>query len=232
MRLQDVQPQKNFSYIFVQFPGMKMNVPTLSNSEGKAVKEEIALCVQLSSKQKVDDVYLVHTNNIKPFDFTDEEIGAKASYRVIKKKEDSLDSPLNKSENRFTWITEELAIVQKKTETGYDFVLVINNTEIGKIASIEEEFHTAANIPLQHNKEVEEELAANKIKNKKRSVFGILVSKRTSFGDRTFQENECSTPIRIYTEEWKRKVTGFSPAALDFIGPGDHNQPSFMLRGG
>ncbi|MFL6560347.1 MAG: hypothetical protein ACJ8MO_30090, partial [Bacillus sp. (in: firmicutes)] len=74
MRLSDVQPKKNFSYIFVQFPEMKMNVPILSHEEGKAVKDDVALCVQLNSKDKVNDVYLVRTKSIKPFDFTDEGI--------------------------------------------------------------------------------------------------------------------------------------------------------------
>src|ERR1700719_2560069 len=108
MRLLDVQPKKNFRYIFVQFPGMKMNVPALSNEEGKAVNEDVALCVQLNNKEKVKNLYFVRTQSIKPFDFSDEEIGAKASYRVIKKQETSQDSPVNQSEDLITFLTKEV----------------------------------------------------------------------------------------------------------------------------
>ncbi|MEH7118019.1 hypothetical protein V7128_11440, partial [Neobacillus vireti] len=106
MRLSDVQPKKNFSYIFVQFPRMKMNVPVLSSGERKAVKEDVALCVQLDRKKKVKDVYFVRTQSIKPFDFTAEGIGAKASYRVIKQREASYDLHMDEAEDFETMITE------------------------------------------------------------------------------------------------------------------------------
>jgi hypothetical protein len=232
MRLLDVQPKKNFSYIFVQFPGMKMNVPMLSNEEGKVVKEDVALCVQLNSKEKVTHVYLVRAQSIKPFDFTDEGIGAKAFYRVIKKKETSQDSPKNESENFVTYITDEVAVVQKKTETGYNFVLLLNEREIGVVASIEEEVLQTENVTSQFQEEAEEQIAVNTVSKKNMAVCGRRAKKRKFSGGNIFQNNEVIEPIRILLEEVKRKVTVFSPAALDFIGPGDHIQTIFIMRGG
>jgi hypothetical protein len=232
MRLLDVQPKKNFSYIFVQFPGMKMNVPMLSSGEGKVVKEDVALCVQLNSKEKVNNLYLVRTQSIKPFDFTDEEIGAKAFFRVIKKKETSHDSPTNESEDFVTFITDEVAVVQKKTETGYNFVLVLNNHEIGIVASIEEEVLQTEKVSLQLKEDGKEHVAVNTVSKKKMAVFGRRAKKKLFLGGYVFQDNEVFEPIRILLEGVKRKVTVFSPAALDFIGPGDHNQTIFIMGGG
>lgn len=232
MRLLDVQPKKNFSYIFVQFPGMKMNVPMLSNSEGKAVKEDVALCVQLNSKNKVNNLYLVRTQSIKPFDYSDEEIGAKAFFRVIKKKETSKDSPTNETEDFVTFITNELTVVQKKTETGYSFVLVLNNREIGVVASIEEEVLLVEKGSWQL-KEEEKELVADKPSNIIDKAVLVRRDKKTIFlGGHVFQANEVFEPIRILLEGAKRKVKVFSPAALDFIGPGDCNQHIYSVRGG
>lgn len=231
MRLLDVQPKNNFSYIFVQFPGMKMNVPMLSSDEGKAVKEDVALCVQLNNKKKVKNLYLVRTQSIKPFDFTDEEIGAKAFYRVIKKKETSQDSPTNESEDFVTFITNEVAVVQKKTETGYKFVLLLNNREIGIVASIEEEVLQTEKVSLQFKEEAKVQVVANTVSKKNMTVFGRRAKKKICLGGNVFQDNEVFEPIRILSEEVKRKVAVFSPAALDFIGPGDCNQTIFIMRG-
>jgi hypothetical protein len=232
MRLLDVQPKKNFSYIFVQFPGMKMNVPILSNVEGKVVKEDVALCVQLNSKEEVNNLYLVRTQTIKPFDFTDDEFGAKALYRVIKKKEPSQDSPTNESEDFVTFITNEVAVVQKKTETGYNFVLLLNKREIGIVASIEEEVLQTEKVSLPYKEESQEHVEVNIIGKKKMAIFGWRDKKKIFLGAKAYQDNGVSKPIRILLEEVKRKVTLFSPAALDFIGPGDHNQTIFIMRGG
>ena len=133
MRLLDVQPKNNFSYIFVLFPGMKMNVRMLSNEQKQVVKEDVSLCIQLNSQEKVHNFYLVSTQSIKKFG-----VGTKAFYQVIKKKETSQDSPANESEDFVTFITDEVAVVQKKTEKGYNFVLVFNQCEIGIVASSEE----------------------------------------------------------------------------------------------
>jgi hypothetical protein len=231
MRLLDVQPKKNFSYIFVQFPGMKMNVPMLSSGEGKAVKEDVALCIQLNNKEKVNNLFLVRTQSIKPFDFIDEEIGAKAFYRVIKKKETSQDSPTNESEDFVTFITDEVTVVQKKTETGYNFLLVLNKREIGIVASIEEEVLQTEKVSLQLKEEAKEHVAVNTISKKYMAIFGRRVKKKIFLGGNVFQDTEAFEPIRILLEGVKRKVTVFSPAALDFIGPGDHNQTIFIMRG-
>lgn len=133
MKLLDAQPKNNFSYIFVLFPGMKMNVRMLSNEQEKLVNEDVSLCIQLNSQEKVHNFYLVSTQRIKKFD-----VGAKAFYQVIKKKETSQDSPANESEDFVTFITEEVAVVQKKTEKGYHFVLMFNQSEIGIVASMED----------------------------------------------------------------------------------------------
>ncbi|PAE42495.1 hypothetical protein [Bacillus sp. 7884-1] len=232
MRLLDVQPRKNFSYIFVQFPGMKMNVPMLSNEEEKVVNEDIALCVQLNSKEKVNNLYLVRTQSINPFDFTDEEIGAKVFFRVIKKKEISPDSPTKESEDFVMLITDEVSVVQKKTETGYDFVLVLNKREIGIAASIEEEVLQTEKVTLQFHEESKESVIVKTVKKKNMIVFGRRAKKKIFFGGFVFQDTEVIDPIRMFLEGVKRKVMVFSPAALDFIGPGDHNQPIFIMRGG
>lgn len=225
MRLLDVQPKKNFSYIFVQFPGMKMNVPMLSNNDGKVVNEDVALCVQLNSKEKVNNLYLVRTESIKPFDFSDEEIGAKAFFRVIKKKEISQASLTNESDDIVTFITDEVDVVQKKTAAGYEFVLVLNKREIRMVASIEEEVLQTDEVALQLHEESKESAIVKTSKKKEMIVYGRRAKKSLSFGGHVFQDTEVIDPIRMFLEGVKRKVMVFSPAALDFIGPGDHNQP-------
>jgi hypothetical protein len=232
MRLLDVQPKKNFSYIFVQFPGMKMNVPMFSNSDGKVENEDVALCVQLNSKEKVNSLYLVRTQSIKPFDFSDEEIGAKAFFRVIKKKETSPNSHTQESEDFVTFITDEVAVVQKKTETGYDFVLVLNEREIGIVASIEEEVIQTEKVALQLHEESKESVLVKTGKKKNMIVFGRRAKKKIFFGGHVFQDTEVIDPIRMFLEGVKRKVMVFSPAALDFIGPGDRAKTIFTMRGG
>jgi hypothetical protein len=232
MRLLDVQPKKNFSYIFVQFPGMKMNVPSLSNDEGKVVNEDVALCIQLNSKEKVNSLYLVRTQSIKPFDFSDEEIGAKAFFRVIKKKEITHTSHTNESDDIATFITDEVAVVQKKTAAGYEFVLVLNKREIGIVASIEEEVLQTEKVPLTLHEEYKESVIVKTSKNKNMIVFARRAKKSIFFGGHVFQDTEVIDPIRMLFEGVKRKVMVFSPAALDFIGPGDRNLPIFIMRGG
>jgi hypothetical protein len=232
MRLLDVQPKKNFSYIFVQFPGMKMNVPMLSNEMGKVVNEDVALCVQLNSKEKVNNLYLVHTQSINPFDFTDEEIGAKVYFRVIKKKETSPDSPTNESDDFVTFITDEVTVVQKQTTAGYEFVLVLNNREIGIVASIQEEVLQTEKVPMTPYNESNESVKVETDKKRNMIVFGGRDKKSIFFGGHVFQDTEVIDPIRMLFEGVKRKVMVFSPAALDFIGPGDRNQPIFIMRGG
>lgn len=231
MRLLDAQPKKNFSYIFVNFPGMKMNVPILSNEEGKAVNEEVALCVQLNHKEKVNNLYFVRTQSIKPFDFTDEEIGANASFRVIKKKETSPGSLTSEPEELVTFITDEVAIVQKKTETGYDFVLLLNKREIGVIASIEEAVFQTEKGPLEMKEKAKKIEAVNTVRKKNMTFIRRRSKKKIINGGTVFQENGIVGPIRILLEGIKRKVQVFSPAALDFIGPGDQNQTNFYTKG-
>ncbi|WHY89632.1 hypothetical protein QNK12_18260 [Neobacillus cucumis] len=221
MRLQNVQPKKSFSYIFVQFPGMKMNVPMLSSGEGKAVKEDIALCVQLNRNEKVNHLYFVRTESIKPFDFTDDEMGAKAYYRVIKKKEASQDSDMNETEDFVTFITDEVSVVQKKTETGYHFVLILNEREIGIVASIEEEVLQTVNASLTTQEDEKEPVTVKTVSSKNKAVLSSRERKRIFLGGHVFQDNVVFEPIRILLEGAKKKVALFSPAALDFIGPGD-----------
>jgi hypothetical protein len=232
MRLLDVQPKKNFSYIFVQFPGMKMNVPMLSNEVRKVVNEDIALCVQLNSKEKVNNLYLVRTQSINPFDFTDEEIGANVFFRVIKKKESSPDSPTKESEDFVTLITDEVSVVQKKTAAGYEFVIVLNKREIGMVACIEEDVLQTEEVAFQLHEESKESTIVKTGKKIEMIVFGRRAKKWIFFGGHVFQDTEVIDPIRMFLEGVKRKVMVFSPAALDFIGPGDRNQPIFIMRGG
>ncbi|WP_160719395.1 hypothetical protein [Bacillus sp. USDA818B3_A] len=231
MRLSDLQPKKNFSYIFVQFPGMKMNVPMLSSSEGRVVNEDVALCVQLNSKEKVNQLYYVRTQSIRPFDFTDEGIGAKASYRVIKQKDTSVDSHMKESEDLVTIITDEVKVVQKKTETGYTFVLVLNEREIEIVASIEKEVLQTVKSYLSSKEKAKEPVTVRNDRKKSSAVFIRRVKKRITSGGHVFQEYVVIEPIRILLEGVKRKVKVFSPAALDFIGPGDQNQTILINRG-
>ncbi|WP_066253267.1 hypothetical protein [Neobacillus drentensis] len=230
MRLSDLQPKKNFHYIFVQFPGMKMNVPIRSNEEEQAVKEDVALCVQLNSKEKVNDVYLVHTQSIRPFDFTEEGIGAKASYRVIKQKENSPDSHTKEPEQSVTFITDGVSIMQQKTETGYHFILVVNNREMGMVASMEEEVLKTEKGSLLLIEKVKERVNDNTDRKIDKAVFVDRKKKRIIRGGNVFQDLEVYEPIRMAFEGNKRTFTVFSPAALDFIGPGDQNQSNLMMR--
>nr|WP_263327748.1 hypothetical protein [Neobacillus sp. Marseille-Q6967] len=194
------------------------------------MKEDVALCVQLNSKEKVNNLYLVRTQSIKPFDYSDEEIGAKAFFRVIKKKETSLDSPSNESEDIVTFITNEVAVVQKKIKTGYSFVLVLNNREIAIVASIEEEV-LQAEATAQLKEETKEHVAVNTNNEKNMAVSVKRTQKKIFLGGSVFQDNKVFEPIRILLEGTKRKVTVFSPAELDFIGPGDYNQTIFTMKG-
>jgi hypothetical protein len=231
MRLSDLQPKKNFSYIFVQFPGMKMNVPMLSSGEGKAMKEDVALCLQLNSKEKLHQLYFVRTESIKPFDFTDEGIGAKAFYRVVKQKEASQNSHINDNVDLVTIITDEVEIVQKKSKTGYDFVLVLNNRVIGTVASMEVEVAQTEIGSLLVSKESNERVANKATSKKNIAVLERRTNKEIFLGGNVFQNIVVIKSIRIFLEGVKRKVAVYSPAALDFIGPGDRNHTILVIRG-
>ncbi|WP_217642368.1 hypothetical protein [Bacillus sp. OK048] len=202
---------------------MKMNVPNLSNEVSTAVKEEVALCIQLNSKEKVNNLYLVRTQSIKPFDFTDEAIGAKAFFRVIKKKESSPDSLMNEIEDDVTFITDEVAIVQKKTKTGYHLVLELNNREIGMVASFEDEVILTEKASLPIEEKEKDYVAVTTVSMKNMVKLGMRSKLDRNLGGIALQDNGVFGIIRILSEEVKRKVTVYSPAALDFIGPGDHN---------
>ncbi|WP_375376169.1 hypothetical protein [Neobacillus sp. KR4-4] len=231
MRLSDLQPKKNFSYIFIQFPGMKMNVPMLSSEERKAVKEEVALCLQLNSNKKVHQLYFVRTESIKPFDFTDEGIGAKAFYRVVKLNENTQNSNTNEYVEFATIITDEVKIVQKKTETGFDFVLMLNKREIGIVASMEVEVAKIEYESVLTTKESNELVATKDNSKKNKPVLDRRAIMEIFLGDNVFQDIGVMKSIRILLEGVKRKVPVFSPAALDFLGPGDQNQTILNMRG-
>ncbi|MBO0961883.1 hypothetical protein J1P26_19445 [Neobacillus sp. MM2021_6] len=228
MRISDLQPKKNLSYIFVQFPGMKMNLPMLSSDKEKVVKEEVALCVQVNRNKKVDQLYFVRTQSIKPFDFTDGGSGAKASYRVIKPKEDSqVKAPLD----FVTVITDEVEIVQKITKTGYHFILMVNKREIGIVASIELEVLQTEKEAVQQKEKMTDNVTVTSINKKNRTVFGRNAKKKIFWGGKIFEDIVANKPIRILLEGGKRTVTVFSPAALDFLGPGDRNHSIFNMGG-
>ncbi|MCM3113756.1 hypothetical protein M3610_00420 [Neobacillus sp. MER 74] len=231
MRLSDLQPKKNFSYIFIQFPGMKMNVPMLSSEERKAVKEEVALCLQLNSNKKVHQLYFVRTESIKPFDFTDEGIGAKAFYRVVKLNENTQNSNTNEYVEFATIITDEVKIVQKKTETGFDFVLMLNKREIGIVASMEVEVAKIEYESVLTTKESNELVGTKDNSKKNKPVLDRRAIMEIFLGDNVFQDIGVMKSIRILLEGVKRKVRVFSPAALDFLGPGDQNQTILNMRG-
>jgi len=231
MRLSDLQPKKNFSYIFIQFPGMKMNVPMLSSEERKAVKEEVALCLQLNSNKKVHQLYFVRTESIKPFDFTDEGIGAKAFYRVVKLNENTQNSNTNEYVEFATIITDEVKIVQKKTETGFDFVLMLNKREIGIVASMEVEVAKIEYESVLTTKESNELVGTKDNSKKNKPVLDRRAIMEIFLGGNVFQDVGVMKSIRILLEGVKRKVRVFSPAALDFLGPGDQNQTILNMRG-
>jgi hypothetical protein len=229
MRLLNVRPKKNFSYIFVQFQGMKMNVPMLSNEEGMEVEEDIALCVQLNNQNQFDGVSLVRTQSISPFDFSDAESGAKAFFQVIKKKETPSDANKSEFEDVVTSITHEVAVVQRKTETGYHFILMVKGKEVGMIASIEE-VAVSVGAPPQEEENIHD--VVNTFSEKNVADSQREGKMRILSGGHVFEENRIVEPIRIYLEITKRTVTGFSPAALDFIGPGDQHLPHSNRKGG
>ena len=178
----------------------------------------------------MNDVYLVHTQSIKPFDFTEEGIGAKASYRVIKQKENSPDSHTKEPEESVTFITDGVSIMQQKTETGYHFILVVNNREMGMVASMEEEVLKTEKGSLLLKEKVKERVNVNTDRKIDKAVFVDRNKKRIIRGGNVFQDLEVYEPIRMAFEGNKRTFTVFSPAALDFIGPGDQNQSNLMMR--
>ena len=155
-----------------------MNAPMLSSGVGKAVKEDIALCVQLNRNEKVNHLYFVRTESIKPFDFTDDEMGAKAYYRVIKKKEASQDSRTNETEDFVTFITDEVEIVQKKIDTGYHFVLVLNNREIAIVASIVEEVLQKEKVKLSLKEETKKPVIVKTVNKKNTAVLAMRAKKK------------------------------------------------------
>ena len=208
-----------------------MNVPILSSGEGKAVQEDVALCVQLDAKEKVNQLYLVRTQSIKPFDFTDDGIGAKASYRVIKQKESSPASDLKEPIDFVTVITDEVEIIQKKSKIGTNFVLVLNKREIGLVASVEEEVLQTEKESMRHKENVIETVTFIIDDKKNKAVLARRAKKKLIRGGNLFQDYVVIEPIRILLEGIKRKVSVFSPAALEFIGPGDGNHTTLIIRG-
>jgi hypothetical protein len=195
------------------------------------VKEDVALCVQLDSKDKVNQLYFVRTESIKPFDFTAEGIGAIASYRVIKQKENSQDSHSKEPVDFITAITDEVEIVQQKTDTGYHFVLLLNNREIGLVASVEVEELQTVKGSIPHKENAIKSITSIIDQKINKAVLARRAKKIIILGGNLFQDHIVIEPIRILLEGVKRKVTVFSPAALDFIGPGDQNQTFLIKRG-
>lgn len=203
----------------------------LSSEERKAVKEEVALCLQLNSNKKVHQLYFVRTESIKPFDFTDEGIGAKAFYRVVKLNENTQNSNTNEYVEFATIITDEVKIVQKKTETGFDFVLMLNKREIGIVASMEVEVAKIEYESVLTTKESNELVGTKDNSKKNKPVLDRRAIMEIFLGDNVFQDIGVMKSIRILLEGVKRKVRVFSPAALDFLGPGDQNQTILNMRG-
>ena len=203
----------------------------LSNEEEKAVKEDIALCIELNNKDKVNRLYFVRTQSIKPFDFTDDGIGAKAYYRIVKPKDTSLDSHSKEPQDLVTVITDEVDVIQKQTNAGYSFVLVLNNREIGTIAHLEVEVFQTEKESSQQIEKVQERVSVKTDTKKNIAVFGRKDSKTIFSGGKAFQYHVVIEPIRSLLEGVKRKVMVFSPAALDFIGPGDCNQTISIMGG-
>ncbi|MFB5196328.1 hypothetical protein ACE198_15570 [Neobacillus sp. KR4-4] len=195
------------------------------------MKEEVALCLQLNSNKKVHQLYFVRTESIKPFDFTDEGIGAKAFYRVVKLNENTQNSNTNEYVEFATIITDEVKIVQKKTETGFDFVLMLNKREIGIVASMEVEVAKIEYESVLTTKESNELVATKDNSKKNKPVLDRRAIMEIFLGDNVFQDIGVMKSIRILLEGVKRKVPVFSPAALDFLGPGDQNQTILNMRG-
>jgi transcriptional regulator of NAD metabolism len=121
-------------------------------------------------------------------------------------------------------------ILQQKTESGYNFTLVVNKREIGIVASIEEEVFQTEKGSLLLKENVKEPVAVNTGSNKNMNALETREKKRIIRGGHVFQDNEVYEPIRIPFEGVKRKVIVFTPAALDFIGPGDQNQTISITR--
>ncbi|MEH7118018.1 hypothetical protein V7128_11435, partial [Neobacillus vireti] len=96
-----------------------------------------------------------------------------------------------------------------------------NRVEVGIVASIEVRAVQLEQDALSIKEKANESVTSIAESRKNSAVLLRSIKKSIFSGGRVFQDYVDSIPIRILLEGVKRKVTVFSPAALDFIGPGD-----------
>ncbi|HWO98343.1 MAG TPA: hypothetical protein VNM45_18815 [Bacillus sp. (in: firmicutes)] len=229
MEVLTVTPEKHHTYIFVSFPGVKLNVSGKKQFQ-KEGGQALALCVQLDENEEMHDVYFVPEKSISPFDFASNENGSKALYRVIQPEE--VEKRNGKQPLQSFSITEEVVILQRKTKKGIEFVLVIKEKEIAALGEQREEGISLENVAKQEyvlfhvrpakekqSKHLQQEVAVKRLSQK-----GILRGEKGGFTFR-FAEQVGINALNKLQFGGSRRFGFQSFAALRFLGPGDQYLP-------
>lgn len=229
MEVLTVTPEKHHTYIFVSFPGVKLNVSGKKQFR-KGGGQPLALCVQLDEKEEMHDVYFVPEKSISPFDFASDGNGSKALYRVIQPNQ--IEKGDGKQTLQSFSITDEVVILQRKAKKGIEFVLVIKEKEIAALGERREEGVSLQNVVKQEYilfhvrpaKEQERKSTKQEVDAKRALQKGILRGERGGFTFRFAEQLGINTSNKLQFGGSRR--SGFqSFAALRFLGPGDQFFP-------
>ncbi|MFC3884829.1 hypothetical protein ACFOU2_15695 [Bacillus songklensis] len=229
MEVLTVIPEKHHTYIFVRFPGVKLNIPDKKRFQ-KEGGQSLALCVHLDEKEELYDVYFVPEKSISPFDFVSDENGSKALYRVIQPEQ--VEKGNDKQTRQPFSITDEVGILQRKTKKGIEFVLVIKEKEISSIGEQREGRASLQNAAKQEYvlfhirpaKEKESKTIQQEGNVKKVPQKGIFRGEKAGFAFRFAEQFEIKTLNKLQFGG-SRKSRFQSFAALRFLGPGDQFFP-------
>ncbi|MDQ0246326.1 hypothetical protein J2S09_003930 [Bacillus fengqiuensis] len=229
MEVLTVTPEKHHTYIFVSFPGVKLNVSDKKQFQ-KEGGQQLAVCVQLDEKEEIHDIYFVPEKSISPFDFASDENGSKAIYRVIQPEQ--IEKGNRKQNLQSFSITDEVVILQRKTKKGIEFVLVIKEKEIAALGKQREEGISLQNVVKQEyvlfhvhpTQEKEWKPLQQKGNVKRASQKGILRGEKGGFAFRFAEQFEIKALNKLQFGG-SRRSRFQSFAALRFLGPGDQFFP-------
>ncbi|WP_078410056.1 hypothetical protein [Priestia abyssalis] len=227
MEVLTVTPEKHHTYIFVSFPGVKLNV---SDKFRKGGGQPLALCVQLDENEEMHDVYFVPEKSISPFDFSSDENGSKALYRVF--QAERIKKGNGKQPLQSFSITDEVVILQRKSKKGIEFVLVIKEKEIAALGERRKEGSSLQDTVKQEfvlfhvrpAKEKGRKLFQQEGNSKRVPQKGISRGEKGGFAFRFEEEFGIKTLNKL--QYGGSRTSGFqSFAALRFLGPGDQFFP-------
>ncbi|GAB6447179.1 hypothetical protein bcgnr5369_14630 [Bacillus cereus] len=228
MEVRGLHPKKHHTYIFVNFPGVKMN-HSPSNNDQLLEANETSLCIELDRRQQVKSYFLVKDELIQLLEAPRRRKTKKSSFLMV----ELVHSLLSKKETKRVVhvLSDEASIVQQATPTGHEYVLVINEQEVAVIATIEIKEKVA--MTVGEKEEYAQQLITEKQNEsmKQKSALHQFIESylrqgvKSLYGVRMLQVVEIANLMRITNEENKGQVIGYNPAALEFIGPGDFTPP-------